>query len=122
MSRKTALITAASLLLATMPALAQTQGPHGGLLQGKAGHQTELVVTPDQITVYLIDEGKAHPIKGVSLRAVVQVGGKNSTVEMKPDGEKLVGKLAVPLGKGAIVVLTGKDDHGDAISTRYVMK
>jgi hypothetical protein len=33
--------------------------------------------------------------------------------------KRLVAKLAAPLGKGAIVVLTGKDHHGDAVSARY---
>jgi hypothetical protein len=33
----------------------------------------------------------------------------------------MVGRLAAPLAKGAIVVLTGKDDHGDVISARYVL-
>ena len=33
----------------------------------------------------------------------------------------MVGKLAAPLGKGAIVVLTGKDHHGDVVNARYVL-
>lgn len=37
------------------------------------------------------------------------------------DDKKMVGKLSAPLGKSVIVVLTGKDDHGNAISTRYVI-
>jgi hypothetical protein len=37
------------------------------------------------------------------------------------DGKRLVAKLAAPLGKGAIVVLTGKDHHGDQFNARYVL-
>ena len=31
-------------------------------------------------------------------------------------------KLATPLDSGAIVVVTGKDDHGDALTARYTIK
>lgn len=122
MLRKASLIVVASAFLSAAPAMAQTKGPNGGLLDGKGGHQTELVVGAGDLTVYVIDDGKTHSVKGLSLRAIVQEGGKNRTVELKPDGDKLVGKLAAPLEKGAIVVLTGKDDHGHAISSRYVIQ
>lgn len=98
-------------------------GPNGGQLAGKSGHETELVVSQTELTVYLIDKGKAHSTKGASLRAVVQEAGKSTTVQLADvKNEKLVGKLAQPLGKGAIVVITGKDDHGDAVSVRYVIE
>jgi hypothetical protein len=38
------------------------------------------------------------------------------------ENRKLVGKLESPLGAGAIVVVTGKDDHGDVLSARYTIK
>lgn len=122
MPRTTALIAVTATFLATTSAMAQTKGPNGGLLEGKDGHQTELVVDAASLTVYVIEDGKAHPVKNFSLRAIVQEGGKNSTVELKPEGNKLVGKLAAPLGKGAIVVVTGKDDEGHAISSRYTIQ
>lgn len=124
LTRSALKITAAMLLLALVqPALAQQKkGPNGGLLAGKDGHETELIVTPAELTVFLLDGGKAHSVKGVTLRAVVQEGGKNSAIGLGAvDGKKLVGKLAAPLGKGAIVVLTGKDDHGHAVNARYVI-
>ena len=37
-------IAISRLLVAAQPALAQKTGPNGGLLAGKGGHQTELVV------------------------------------------------------------------------------
>ncbi len=117
-------VAAIILLLSTAtPSLAQQKaGPNGGLLAGKAGHETELVVNPTELTVFLLDGGKPHSTKGASLRAVVQEAGKSTTIPMVDVGnKKLVGKLAAPLGKGAIVVLTGKDDHGDAISVRYTI-
>ena len=58
----------------------------------------------------------------MKIKAVVQHAGKTSNVDLvAADGKKMVGKLPAPLGKGAIVVLTGKDDHGDVISARYVL-
>jgi hypothetical protein len=104
-------------------AQAQKSGPNGGMLAGKGGHETELVITPTELTVYIIDGGKAHSTKGVSLRAVVQQGGKSTTVALVDvENKKLVGKLEAPLASGAIVVVTGKDDHGDAVTARYTIK
>ena len=113
----------ALILAAAQPALAQKTGPHGGLVAGKEGHQTELVLSASELTVYILDHGKVHDTKDVKIKAVVQDGGKTTSIDLvAADGKRMVGKLAAPLGKGAIVVLTGKDDHGDVISARYVLK
>jgi hypothetical protein len=110
-------------LLATSTAYAQSAGPNGGILAGKGGHETELVLSPTELTVYIIDHGKVHSTKGVNLRAVVQQGGKSTTVQLADvDNKKLVGKLETPIGAGAIVVVTGKDDHGDVLTARYTIK
>lgn len=121
---KTKLIAAvASLgLLLASPAYAQKTGPNGGMIAGKDGHETELVVSAAELTIYLLDGGKVHSTKGTNLKAVVQDAGKVTPVELKDaDGKKLVGKLSAPLAKGAIVVLTGKDGEGHSISSRYVI-
>jgi hypothetical protein len=74
------------------------------------------------LTVYLIEKGKVGTAKGAVIRAVIQQGGKNTTLGMAVvEGKKLVAKLAAPLGKGAIVVITGKDDHGHTVNARYVI-
>jgi hypothetical protein len=102
---------------------AQSTGPNGGMLAGKGGHETELVLSPTELTIYIIEDGKAHSTKGVTLRAIVQQGGKNTAVPLADvENKKLVGKLASPIGAGAIVVVTGKDDHGHAVSARYTIK
>lgn len=104
-------------------ALAQKIGPNGGMLAGKAGHELELVVSPTELTIYIIESGKVHGTKGVSLRAVIQQSAKSATVSLTDvENKKLVGKLDAPLGSGAIVVVTGKDDHGDALTARYTVK
>ena len=111
-----------ALLGVASPVLAQKAGPNGGMLAGKGDHQTELLVNASELTVYLLDGGKPHDTKGVSIKGVIQQGGKNTTISFaEQGGKRFVAKLPAPLGKGAIVVLTGKDDHGDAISARYVI-
>ena len=121
MLRKLAFVIAT--LLGTMaPTLAQILGPNGGMLAGKGTHQTELVISSTELTVYMLHDGKTDDTNGVTIRAVVQEGGKTTTINfVNQNGKRLVAKLAAPLGKGAIVVLTGKDHHGDAVSARYVM-
>lgn len=115
-------IATLALLGAASPAFAQKTGPNGGLVGGTGAHQTELVVSGSELTVYLLEDGKGHDAKGAKLRAVVQEGGKTTTVNfVDQNGKRLIAKLAVPLGKGAIVVLTGKDHHGDQFNARYVI-
>jgi hypothetical protein len=80
-----------------------------------------LVVTASEMTVYLLEDGKPHDNKGASIRAVVQQGGKSTTIEFATDDKKLVAKLSAPIDKGAIVVLTGKDEHDDPINALHVI-
>jgi maltose-binding protein MalE len=115
-------VVSVAVLAVAHPALAQKAGPNGGLLAGKEGHQTELVVSGTELAVFILDHGKAHETKGIKMKAVIQHEGKTVNVDLvDSNGKKMVGKLPTPLGKGAIVVLTGKDDHGDVISARYVL-
>ncbi|MCB1549104.1 MAG: hypothetical protein KDJ41_14900 [Hyphomicrobiaceae bacterium] len=117
------ILVALCMMIAATAAHAKKAGPNGGMLAGKSGHEIELVVGASELTIYMIDHGKAHSVKGVKLRAIVQQGGKQKVVTLTQVGnEKLVGKLAAPLAKGAIVVVTGKDDHGDALSARFTIK
>lgn len=124
MLRRTALSIAAAVTLAlAAPASAQKAGPNGGVVYSKAGHDAELVIAPAELTVFLSHEGKPEGTKGVSLKAVIQQGGGNASIAFADvDGKKLVAKLGAPLAPGAIVVVTGKDHHGDVISLRHVVK
>lgn len=121
MLRRHTVLVAMMAFLAT-PLLAQT-GPNGGLVGGTGHHKAELLVSPTDLTVYLLEDGKPHDSKGTTMRAVIQQGGKTTTLTLADqDGKRLVAKLPAPLQKGAIVVLTGKDDHGDQFNARYVIK
>lgn len=123
MPRKLGLLVAGLAVLAwTLPGLAQS-GPNGGLVAGSGSHKTELVVSQTDLTVYLLEDGEVHESTGTDMRAVIQQSGKTTTLKLADQaGKKLVAKLPAPLDKGAIVVLTGKDHHGDRFNARYVIK
>jgi cytochrome c-type biogenesis protein CcmE len=111
-----------AMLAATQPGLAQS-GPNGGLVGGTGSQKTELVVGQSELTVFLTEDGKAHESTGTTMRAVIQQAGKTTSLDFADqDGKKLVAKLPAPLDKGAIVVLSGKDHHGDRFNARYVIK
>ena len=123
MPSKLALLVAGLALLASVPPGLAQSGPNGGLVAGTGNHKTELVVGQTELTVYLIEDGKPHESKGTTMRAVIQQSGKTTTLDFADqDGKKLVAKLPAPLGKGAIVVLSGKDHHGDRFNARYTIK
>jgi hypothetical protein len=123
MRRLALTVASAAFAVVAGTVLAQSTGPNGGLVDGTGSHQTELVVNATEITIYLLEHGKPHDTKGASLRAVVQQGGKTTTINLADQGgTKLVATLPAPLDKGAIVVVTGKDSHGDRFSARYVIK
>lgn len=124
MLRKSAIVFAtAGLLITAGHVFAQPTGPNGGLLGGTGDHQTELIVSPTELTVYIIEHGKVSESKGSTFRAVVQQSGKTKTINLSSnDGKRLIGKLDAPLQKGAVVVVTGKDHHGDRFNTRYVIQ
>ena len=123
MLRNLACIVLTLTLLWASPTFAQGTGPNGGLVGGTGSHQTELVVSSTELTVYLLEHGKVHETKGASFRAVVQQGGKTTTINLiDQEGKCMIGKLTAPLEKGAIVVVTGKDHHGDRVNARYVIK
>ncbi|HEX5958228.1 MAG TPA: hypothetical protein VFY92_06170 [Hyphomicrobiaceae bacterium] len=119
--RKLATLIAGLALL--VPVASAQTGPNGGQVAGSGHHQAELVVSPTELSVYWLEEGQPHDSKGTSLRAVVQQSGKATTISLADqDGKKLTAKLPSPLEKGAIVVLSGKDDHGERFTARYVIK
>jgi hypothetical protein len=124
MLRKLTLVLATAAMLATAGrASAQGTGPNGGMLGGTGSHKVELVVGPSELTVYMTENGKTHDAKGVSLRAVIQQAGKTTTINFADQGgKKLVARLEAPLAQGAVVVVSGKDDHGDSVQARYVIK
>ena len=84
-------------------------------------HPVEFVVRDQEIVFYVGDhDGKPMPTKGLKARAVVQDGGKTSTIALSPAAPNMfVGKLAAPLGAKARVVFSSAFD-GHSLQARFV--
>ncbi|MFA5950205.1 MAG: hypothetical protein WC807_07970 [Hyphomicrobium sp.] len=120
------LILSASLVLASVTgtvAHESAKGPNGGAVVDVAGHHVEFVPSPTEITFILTAEADA-PIgsSGAKMKAIVQDAGKTTQIELTPvEPNKLVGKLAAPLTKGAKVVVTGALSDGHSLQAKFVM-
>jgi hypothetical protein len=114
------MIAAVSLTL-MVSADAQTKGPNGGIVVKADDHPVEFVVRGQEIVFYLGDhDGKPMSTKGLKARAVVQDGGKTSTVTLSPAAPNMfVGKLAAPLGAKARVVFSSSFE-GHSLQARFV--
>jgi hypothetical protein len=123
MSKQTALglLVAATLLGST--AFAQTKGPNGGVVTKAEGHPIEFVNSGQEIVFYFSDDdGSPMSMKGVDARAVIQDGGKTTTVTLAAEEpNKMVGKLPAPLNPGARVVVSAKL-HGHSLQARFTNK
>src|SRR5262245_56141648 len=102
------LMTAAVSVMLVASAGAESKGPNGGMVVKADDHPVEFVFNDQEIVFYVGDhDGKPMPTKGMKARAVVQVGGKTSTITLSPAApNRFVGKLAAPLGPKARVVFS----------------
>jgi hypothetical protein len=104
---------AATLALTFAPASAFAHGTwpppaHGGqVVEDSAERWVELVITGDQLTVWVLD-GDKKPVPSAQLggRATVLVGGKSQAIALaRGDGNSLTGKLpAAATGKTTTVL------------------
>jgi hypothetical protein len=117
---RTLMITAVSFTL-IVNAGAQTKGPNGGDVVKVEDHPIEFVLRGQEIVFYVGDhDGKPLPTKGLKARAIVQDGGKTTTITLSPaEPNMFVGKLAAPLGAKARVVFSGVID-GHSLQARFV--
>jgi hypothetical protein len=117
---RTLMIAAVSLTLATS-AGAESKGPNGGMVVKADDHPVEFVFNDQEIVFYVGDhDGKPMSTKGLKARAVVQVGGKTSTITLSPaEPNRFVGKLAAPLGSKARVVFSSVFE-GHNLQARFV--
>ena len=117
---------AAGLAVATVSAASAhelAKGPNGGPVADTAGHHVEFVYGWSDVAFYLTEETNA-PIAsaGAKMKTIVQDAGKTAQVELAPaEPNKLVGKLAAPLAKGAKVVVTGTLADGHSIQAKFVV-
>jgi hypothetical protein len=99
---------------------AQQKGPNGGTVVKADDHPVEFVQRGPEIVFYLGDEdGKPMATKGMQARAVIQDGGKTTTVTLAPaEPNQFVGQLAAPLGSKARIVFSSRV-HGHALQARF---
>lgn len=120
-----ALIVAAILGFASTPAAyahETAKGPNGGAVVDVDGHHVEFVPSATEMTFYLTGEADA-PIasSGAKVKAIAQDAGKTAQMDLAPvEPNKLVGKLAAPLTKGAKVVVTGALSDGHTLQAKFV--
>jgi hypothetical protein len=114
---------AVAALPVAAPAHEMAKGLNGGPVVDSAGHHVEMVANGTELVLYLT-EGDDNPLASAgtkNARAVVQEGGKTTTVPLHPAApNKLVGTLAQPLGKGARVVVSATMADGHAVQARFV--
>jgi hypothetical protein len=116
-----ALMIAAVSLTLMASADAQTKGPNGGIVVKADDHPVEFVIRDQEIVFYIGDhDGKPMATKGLKARAVVQDGGRTSTITLSAAAPNMfVGKLAAPLGAKARVVFSSTFD-GHSLQARFV--
>jgi len=102
-------------------AQAQKKGVNGGDVVTVEGHPIEFVSKGPDITFYIIDDDGTTPVqtKGLRGRAVIQDGGKTTTVNLSAaEPNKFVGKLQAPLGSKARVVFSARVE-GHNLQARF---
>jgi len=110
-------------IMASTPVLAQKIGKHGGQTAIVAGHHdAELVIEPNRLVLYLTNHGKPLSAKDNAIKATVQESGTKTEVKLTVDKDLLVGSLAQPLPKGAIILLSGKTEDGHGVSARFTVR
>ena len=90
------------------------RGANGGMVMVADGHPIEFVSKDQDIVFYILDDdGTPLSSKTMQGRAIVQDGGKTTTVPLSSsEPNKLVGKLAAPLGAKARVALSATFSAG----------
>lgn len=105
-------------------AQAPKKGANGGTVVVSSGHPIEFVTKDQDITFYFLDDdGTPLSTKTMQGRAVVQDGGKTTTVQLSPaEPNKLLGTLTAPLGAKARVALSATvatSGHKHTLQARF---
>lgn len=94
--RKVALILAALGFAVASSALAD-EAKYGGQVKKIGSYEGELVIKGADVQLYVIKDHKPFaPPAGMAASVRLFVGNAESTVDLKPAGDKLVGKAAAP--------------------------
>lgn len=100
------------------------KGPNGGTVATSQGHDIEMVLKGTVLTFYLFDDDTSPlATKGIQARAIVQVGGKTSTVQLQPSAPNLmVGNLQETLPAKTRVVFSATfrvGSHNHTLTARF---
>lgn len=112
-------------IVLSVPAAAHdaVKGPHGGQQVSVQDKHLELTTSGAEIAVY-VTNAKHEPLAltGATGKAVVQMGGKTSTVELAAaEGNRLAGKAEAPIAKGARIVVSASLAGGFSLHARFVV-
>ena len=118
------MLMAAMLVVPPLEAFSHGTPPapsHGGLVaEDSAEDWLELVISGDQLTVYVMDEAK-NPVPSTQLsgKATVLTGGKSQTVQlMSAEANSLIGKLD-PAATGKVTTVLALDVGGKPTQARF---
>jgi hypothetical protein len=111
-------------VVAAFAASAQTakKGANGGDVVVMENHPIEFISKGQEVIFYIMDEDGRSPVSttGLTGRAVIQDGGKTTSVNLSPaEPNRFVGQLQMPLGSKARVVFTAKV-AGHNLQARFV--
>ncbi|WP_185816777.1 heavy metal-binding domain-containing protein [Hymenobacter metallilatus] len=92
--------------------------PHGGIVRTAGKYHVELVVKAGQMTVYLLDgQEKTQPTTGLTGTAMVQQGGKTTSVALTPAADQLRGTL--PAGATPTTAIITLRRGSETINARF---
>lgn len=105
---------AIALTLGFASNLKADEAKYGGQIKDIGAYEGELVVKGQDVQLYLIKDHKAvNPSANMTANVRLFINNKESSVELKPEGNKLAGKAAVsatgPVRAMATLTDSGKD-------------
>lgn len=105
---------AATILTFAISAQAD-EAKYGGQVKKIGSYEGELVVTGADLQLYVVKDHKPmQPAETMSATVKLFVNNAESNVELKPQGDKLVGKAGAPLS-GSIRAMTTLSESGKEV-------
>jgi hypothetical protein len=112
--RKSLLAAVSLCLAAASPALSD-EAKYGGQVKKIGAYEGELVVKGADVHLYVIKDHKPlTPPAGMAASVRLFVANSESTVELKPAGDKLVGKATAP-ATGTVRAMATLSDGGKEV-------
>lgn len=94
---------------------------HGGVFGEAAHYQTELVASPDRLTLYITEHGAPLPTAGGSAKLTLLAGGEKREIPLPPAGDNRFEATGAFKVKGAKAVATVNVPGKPAKTLRYTL-